>query len=190
MEIKNAEFIKGIIGEDYTTKDDLPQIIFFGRSNSGKSSTINALVNRKNLAKSSKVPGKTREANFFKVNNKFYFIDFPGYGYVKGSIKSRDKIIKRILWYLENYQTKPKAIFLIIDIKVGLTSYDREIIDILNANNHNIFIVANKADKLNKKKIEEQIKIIKSEFDREVFIFSAKTKKGKDEILKKMEEII
>ncbi|MFA7385930.1 MAG: ribosome biogenesis GTP-binding protein YihA/YsxC, partial [Candidatus Paceibacterota bacterium] len=121
MEIKKAEFAKGVIGDDYGTKDNLPHIAFFGRSNAGKSSVINSLSGKKDLVKTSKLPGKTREANFFKINNSFYFVDFPGYGYAKRSISERNKMIKRIFWYLKFSKSKPNAVFLIIDAKVGIT---------------------------------------------------------------------
>ena len=99
MKISKAEFTKGVIGDDYSLKDNLPHVAFFGRSNAGKSSVINSLVGKKNLVKTSKIPGKTREANFFKINDSFYFVDFPGYGYAKRSISERNKMIKRIFWY-------------------------------------------------------------------------------------------
>lgn len=186
-----AEFAKGVIGDDYSTKDDLPQIAFFGRSNAGKSSVINSLVNKKDLAKASKVPGKTREANFFRINNAFYFLDFPGYGFAKCSIKERNKIIKRIFWYLERSNVRPKAVFLIIDAKVGLTALDHEMIKVLKENNHQIVIVANKVDKLGKTALEKQLLSIQEKaLDMPVLKYSAKTKEGKEELIKKITSLI
>ncbi len=101
MKIKKAVFVKGVVGDDYGTKGDLPHIAFFGRSNAGKSSLINSLTGEKNLVKVSKLPGKTREANFFRINDAFYLVDFPGYGYAKLSIAERNKIIKRIFRYIK-----------------------------------------------------------------------------------------
>ncbi|TSC95528.1 MAG: GTP-binding protein [Parcubacteria group bacterium Athens1014_10] len=191
MKITKAEFIKGVVGDDYGMRDNLPQFSFFGRSNVGKSSVINSLVNRRDLARSSKIPGKTREANFFRVNDSFYFLDFPGYGYAKHSVKARNKMIKRIFWYIENSNSRPKAVFLIIDAKVGLTGLDREMIKILEKNNHQIIIIANKTDKLGKLAAEKQILSFQEELPQIVILpYSAKTKSGKDEVIGRIASFI
>ena len=191
MEISKAEFIKGVIGDDYSLKDNLPHIAFFGRSNAGKSSVINSLVSKKKLVKTSKVPGKTVQANFFRINDSFYFADFPGYGYAKRSISERNKMIKRIFWYVEFYNARPKAVFLIIDVNVGLTALDRDMIKILEANKHQIVIVANKIDKLAKGAVGEQLSSIQKEArDILVFGYSAKTNEGKDELTKKIAGLV
>jgi len=187
MKILNAKFVKGVINNDYSLKDNLPQIAFFGRSNAGKSSVINSMVDKKDLVKVSKVPGKTREANFFCVNNSFYFIDFPGYGYAKCSMKDRNKMIKRIFWYVEYSNVRPKAIFLIIDAKVGLTALDHEMIKILEENKHQVVIVANKIDKLGRVAAEKQLSLIQKEVPyMPVLAYSAKTKEGKDQLIEKI----
>lgn len=191
MKILKAEFVKGVIGNDYGTRDNLPHIAFFGRSNSGKSSVINSLIDRKNLVKVSRMPGKTREANFFRVNNAFYFVDFPGYGYAKRPIKERNKMIKRILWYVKYSNVRPRAIFLIIDARIGLTVLDREMVKILKENKHQIVIIANKIDKLGKVAMEEQILSIQKEImPVPVLPYSAKTKKGRDELIEKITSLI
>ena len=187
MKILKAEFAKGVIGDDYSLGDNLPQIAFFGRSNVGKSSVINSLVDRKNLVKVSKSPGKTLEANFFRINNSFYLVDFPGYGYAKHSMKDRNKMIKRIFWYVKHSNVRPKAVFLIIDAKVGLTVLDREMIKVLEENKHQIVIVANKIDKLGKTVAEKQLSSIQKEAPRiSVLPYSAKTNEGKDELIQKI----
>jgi len=187
MEILKAEFVKGVIGDDYSSKDNLPQIVFFGRSNAGKSSVINSLVNKKNLVKVSKIPGKTREANFFRINDSFYFVDFPGYGYAKRSIKDRNKMIKRIFWYIEHSSARPEAVFLIIDIRVGLTVFDHEMIEILIENNCQIIIIANKIDKIGKLASEKQLSIIQKEVPYiSVLPYSAKTKEGREKLIEKI----
>jgi len=181
--ISKSEFIKGVIGDDYGTEDGLPHVAFFGRSNAGKSSVINSLVGKKNLVETSKLPGKTREANFFRINDSFYFVDFPGYGYAKRSVSERNKMIKRILWYVEFSDVRPQAVFLIIDTKVGLTTLDWEMIKTLEANKHNIVIVANKIDKLSKSAARKQLFSIQKEVqDILVLGYSAKTDEGKDEL--------
>jgi len=185
MNISKSEFIKGVIGDDYGTEDNLPHVAFFGRSNSGKSSVINSLVGKKELVKTSKTPGKTREANFFRIDDAFFFVDFPGYGYAKCSVSERNKMIKRTLWYVEFSNIRPQAIFLIIDVKVGLTTLDRDMIKILKENKHNIIIVANKIDKLSKSAARKQISLIQKEIqDIPVLGYSAKTNEGKDELTK------
>ena len=187
MKILKAEFIKGVIGDDYSLRDNLPQIAFLGRSNAGKSSVINSLVDKKDLVKVSKTPGKTREANFFRINNSFYFVDFPGYGYAKRSISDRNRMIKRIFWYVERSNINLKAVFLIIDAKVGLTVLDHEMIKILEKNKHQIIIVANKIDKIKKIAAEKQLSSIQKEApDTFVLPYSAKTKKGKEELIEKI----
>jgi len=191
MKISKAEFTKGVIGNDYSTKDDLPHIAFFGRSNAGKSSVINSLANKKNLVKVSKVPGKTLEANFFRINHSFYLIDFPGYGYAKHSISDRNKLVKRIFWYVKHSNARPKAVFLITDAKVGLTVLDREMIQTLKENGHPIVIVANKIDKLGKETAKKKLSLIQEEAqDMPVLGYSAKTNKGREELIQKIAEFI
>ncbi len=191
MKISKAEFAKGVIGDDYGLEDNLPHIAFFGRSNAGKSSVINSLVGKKDLVKTSKTPGKTREANFFRINDSFYFVDFPGYGYAKRSILERNKMIKRIFWYVEFSNVKPKAVFLIIDANVGLTALDRDMIKILEANKHQIVIIANKIDKLAKSAAGKQLSSIQKEArDIPVLGYSAKTNEGKDELTKKIASFV
>ncbi len=191
MKIFKAEFAKGIIGDDYSLGNNLPQVAFFGRSNTGKSSVINSLVGKKDLVKISKMPGKTREANFFCINDAFYLADFPGYGYAKCSILERNKMIKRILWYIEFSNVKPKAVFLIIDANVGLTDLDLDMIKNLKENKHQIVIIANKIDKLTKGAAEKQLSlIIKEARDIPVLEYSAKTNKGKEELIKKIESFV
>ena len=187
MKISKSEFVKGVVGDDYGLEDNLPHVAFFGRSNVGKSSVINSLVGKKNLVKTSKMPGKTREANFFRINDSFYLVDFPGYGYAKCSISERNKMIKRIFWYVEFSNERPRAVFLIIDANVGLTVLDWDMIKILEANKHQIIIVANKIDKLAKGVVEKQLSSIQKEArDIPVLRYSARTNEGKDELIKKI----
>lgn len=191
MKINKSEFVKGVIGDDYRMNDALPAVSFLGRSNVGKSSVINSLTGRKKLAQSSKNPGKTQQANFFKINDTFYLIDFPGYGYAKKSINERNKMIKRIFWYLESFKPKPKIIFLIIDIKVGLTELDRDMIDLIIENNHNLLVLANKSDKASKELSENQINSIEKEIRNiKILKYSAKTNEGREEVLEIIEKTL
>ena len=191
MKILKAEFARGVIGGDYSTGDNFVQIAFLGRSNSGKSSVINSLTGKKNLVKSSKVPGKTIEANFFCINDSFYLVDFPGYGFAKRSVADRNKMVKRIFWYLEFSNVKPKAVFLIIDANVGLTKLDWEMIKVIEENKHNIIIIANKIDKLAKtKRVKKILTIIEQAKGIQVLGYSAKTKEGQEELFKKIESFL
>ncbi len=181
MKNLKAKFCGGVSGNNYKEKSNLPQVAFFGRSNSGKSSTINSLVGEKKLVRVSKTPGETKEANFYLVNDSFYLVDFPGYGYAKCSMKFRNKMIKRILWYIRESEVKPRAVFITTDAKVGLTDLDREMIDELIDNNHKFVIIVNKIDKIGKLKQKERKEEIGKEYeDALVILFSAKTKENID----------
>jgi GTP-binding protein len=162
MNINSAEFLKGIIGTDIILTDGVTQVAFVGRSNVGKSSLVNSLVNRKELVKTSNRPGKTTEINFFGINGKkCYFVDLPGYGYAKRSPKEKDKIEKLILWYLMYSETNLFKVVIILDSKAGLTVFDEEMIRVLREKGHRLIIVANKVDKLNQKETSAQIRAIK-----------------------------
>lgn len=187
MEIKSVKFIKSVNGTDDILYDNIPQIAFFGRSNVGKSSVINSLINRKNLVKSSNRPGKTQNLDFFLINNNLYFVDAPGYGYSKVPDKRKEKLRKLILWYLLYSEVKNRKIVLIIDAKVGPTSFDIEMIELLQKNNENIIIIANKIDKLKKNNIKKQIEYIIQKIKNDnVIPYSAKEKNGKEELLSKI----
>jgi len=191
MKIIKSEFVKGVIGDDYGLEDNLPHIAFFGRSNAGKSSVINSLVGKKDFARTNKTPGKTRVANFFRINDCFYLVDFPGYGYAKLSIEDRNKIIKRIFWYVEFAKARPRAIFLITDANVGLTALDKDMLEIIKTNGHKVVIIANKIDKLPKGAVEKQISLIQEEAQYvPVLGYSAKTKEGKEKLIEKMESFV
>ena len=187
MEIKTAEFVKGIIGTNEILEDKRPQVAFVGRSNVGKSSVINSLVNRKNLVKSGAKPGKTRQINFFLINKEIYFVDLPGYGFIKMPLKQREKIRKMIFWYLFRSEVKFKKVVLIIDARIGLTEFDEETLNLLNENKYPFVVIANKIDKLKKNKLIGQLKIIqKRAGDNEIIPYSAKTKEGRNKLLDKI----
>ena len=162
MKINSAEFLKGIVGTDVILTDGVPEYAFVGRSNVGKSSVINSLVNRKDLVKTSNRPGKTTEINFFGINNKkCYFVDLPGYGYAKRSPKEKESIEKLILWYLMYSNAAIAKVVLILDSKAGLTAFDEEMIRVLREKGYPLLIVANKIDKLNQKETSAQLRAIK-----------------------------
>ncbi|MDH4330887.1 MAG: ribosome biogenesis GTP-binding protein YihA/YsxC [Candidatus Moranbacteria bacterium] len=186
FEIKTVEFVRGIVGTNDILEDPTPQIAFVGRSNVGKSSLINSLVGRNDLARSSSKPGKTTEINFFLVNDAYYFVDLPGYGFAKISQKQREKLRKLIIWYLGYGEVKPKKVVLIIDANVGLKPFDLEMIDLLKKEGHDFLIVANKVDKIKSSKLEKQKREILSQVgqDFELVFYSSKTGKGKNDVLK------
>jgi GTP-binding protein len=147
MKIKKAEFIRGLTGTTDITEDKKPCVAFCGRSNVGKSSILNALTKRNNLAHSSSTPGKTTEINYFLINDSFYFVDLPGYGYAKRSLKQREKIRKMILWYLFRSQANVVLYLILFDSKIGPTEYELELYDLLKEANKNILLLGTKEDK-------------------------------------------
>ncbi|MFT6361107.1 MAG: GTP-binding protein [Candidatus Paceibacteria bacterium] len=153
--IKNATFIKGVVGEDAVMYDGTPHIAFIGRSNVGKSSTVNAVLGRNKLVKVGNTPGKTREINFFDVttseNQHCYLVDLPGYGYAKLSKTDRKKLKDLIEWYIVHPEADTALVCLIIDSKVGLTGADKEFIHLMDQANKQYVIASNKIDKINQK---------------------------------------
>lgn len=185
--IKSAQFIKGVVGTDPILKEKLPQIAFVGRSNVGKSSVINALTGTKGLAISSSTPGRTLQLNFFLINESTYFVDLPGYGYSKTSLKQAEKMRKMIMWYVEHNEYKPSRIVLIIDGNVGPKKFDTEMMELLNEHGYDIIVLANKMDKVKASELVKKQRAIESLLDtKNIIYFSSKTKKGKEELLEKV----
>lgn len=184
MGIKSAVFVKGITGTDPILKDPKPQIGFVGRSNVGKSSLINSLCNQKHLVKVSSKPGKTKRINFFLINNQYYFVDLPGYGYAAVSAQEAEKLRQWIVWYLLTDEVKIKKIVLVLDIKVGLTPFDKEVLELLHKNKVPHLIVANKSDTLKPAEQKQQLENIRqgvpSYQDSEIIMYSSKNNTGRD----------
>ncbi|MDD4988989.1 MAG: ribosome biogenesis GTP-binding protein YihA/YsxC [Candidatus Pacebacteria bacterium] len=189
MKITSAEFKKGIKGTDEILTEPKLQVAFIGRSNVGKSSLMNLLLNRKDLVKSGKVPGKTLELNFFLINKSFYFVDLPGYGYAKMSVDMRNQLAKMIQWYLFEIEIPDRKVVLVLDAKVGLSEMDLEMFRLLRESKHAVIVVANKIDLLNQSKRSSQLKTISNLMPGTPIIpCSTKTKEGREEILKKLSE--
>ena len=189
MKIKSAKFVKGIVGHDEVLYDKYPHIAFVGRSNVGKSSVINSLVgSSKGLVKTGKKPGKTTEINFFKVNDKYYFVDLPGYGFAVGGLEGREKIREMIINYLTDPKVVPHTVALILDSKAGVTDFDRDMLDILRDNGHRTVIILNKIDKLNQKELSSQLSLIQKEIppDIEIFPYLALTQKTVKQLREKL----
>ncbi len=184
MEVKTAEFIKGIKGTDNILYNGIPQVAFAGRSNVGKSSTINCLTGRKSLVKTSAKAGKTREINFFFIDGKMYFVDLPGYGFANMSQRGAFKLNKHLAWYLKDFELRPKYTVVIIDAKVGITDLDKQMLEILDESGHNVIIVANKIDKLKKNDIKKKMEEFRIESGGKMIVpFSVKEKTGRLDVL-------
>jgi len=173
--------------------DSLPEFMLIGRSNVGKSSFINTLVNRKNIARISSKPGKTQTLNFYLVNNSFYLVDVPGYGYAATDKKTQEKFGKMIEEYLEKRE-ELKRVFMLVDFRHKPTEDDVLMYNFLKYYNIPVTIVATKVDKVGSSKLEVNKKQIMSTLDLVVgdnlVLFSSVTKLGKDNILEKIEELI
>lgn len=185
MTITSAEFIKGIRGTDKILYDGKPQIMFVGRSNVGKSSVINSLVKRKNLARSSSRPGKTIRLDFFLINRAWYFVDLPGYGFAHFSKKQHEDIRKMLLWYIEYSEVKNRRVVLIIDARVGITTFDQEMMDILAKHTIPFVIVVNKIDTISSSERKKCMQSIQQQAeDRTIIAYSALTGEGKQTLLR------
>ncbi len=184
MNIKSAEFVKGIIGTDDALENDIPQIAFIGRSNVGKSSVINSLTKKKGLAIISNTPGRTQQINLYYINRLFYLLDMPGYGYAKVPKKLKEKIVKLIEWYFFKSDYTQKVIVVIIDAKVGPTEDDLNMLDSLSDHNKNVVIVANKIDKIKSSLYEGRISELKNQFSEYLLIpYSATKEIGVGELI-------
>ncbi|MFZ1720753.1 MAG: ribosome biogenesis GTP-binding protein YihA/YsxC [Candidatus Moraniibacteriota bacterium] len=184
MKILSKEFMKGVIGSEGLPRPMLPTVAFLGRSNVGKSSTINALLDAKKLAISSVQPGRTTEINYFIVNDALYFADLPGYGYAKASIKQREKIRRLILWFLSDSVARVDLAVFIVDGSLGLKDTDREAIQYAFEHNRKVAIIANKMDKGHQNKNRMILKSMQEEYPEVmIFPFSAKMKIGREEVL-------
>ena len=162
--LKNIKYETSVFSKDKILKTDLKQIVLVGKSNVGKSSFINTLVNRKKLARTSSEPGKTRQINFYNMDNKFYFVDLPGYGYSKMYKQEQIKVGN----FIEEYLKKSKNIALIIfliDIRHSPTENDRLMYQYVINSNSPCIIIANKADKIAVTKVDSYVKDLQNELN-------------------------
>ena len=172
---------------------DFPEFMLVGRSNVGKSSFINTLVNRKNIAYTSGKPGKTQTLNFYLVNQSFYLVDVPGYGYAAVNKKVQEKFGKMIEEYLEK-RDELIRVFMLVDFRHKPTEDDKLMYNFLKYYNIPVTIVATKVDKVGSSKIEKNKKLILDTLDLvvgdDLVLFSSVTKLGKEDILKKIEDLV
>ncbi|MDO4267387.1 MAG: ribosome biogenesis GTP-binding protein YihA/YsxC [Eubacteriales bacterium] len=192
MIIKKAELetVCGITSK--LPENTCPEFAFAGKSNVGKSSLINALMNRKSLARTSSQPGKTQTINFYHINDAFYYVDLPGYGYAKVSLEAKAKWGKMIERYLRKSEML-RCVFLLIDIRHEPSDNDRLMYDWIISNGYRPVIIATKLDKLKRSQIQKHVKMVREGLGMEkedtLIPFSAETKQGRDEIWALIEEM-
>ncbi len=186
MKITSAEFITSAVSAANYPAGALPEVALAGRSNVGKSSLLNKLVNRRSLARTSNTPGRTRLINFFLVNGLFRLVDLPGYGYAKVSAAQRESWREMVEGYLLNRDSL-KGIVLLVDSRHPPTAQDIQMYDWIKFQGIPTAVVATKADKLSRSKLAQSLKVLRntlplSASDRLV-PFSAKTGQGREELL-------
>ena len=192
MKIKNVslETVCGITSR--LPENDKIEIAFAGKSNVGKSSMINALMNRKALARTSSQPGKTQTINFYNINDMMYFVDLPGYGYAKVSDETREKWGKMIERYLRKSK-QLKQVFLLIDIRHEPSANDRNMYEWIIYNGYRPIIIATKLDKLKRSQVDKQVRIVRTGLglkpDDILIPFSSETKQGLEELWKCIDDI-
>jgi GTP-binding protein len=179
----DARFVKGLVGPDPLLEDGTPQIAFIGRSNVGKSSVINSLTGQKGLARTSSFPGRTREINVFRIEDRVYLMDLPGYGYAKYSQEMRRKLLRLIDWYLIRSPIRPRRIVFIIDGEIGPTRDDLEVLHALESTGTPIVILANKMDKVKPSRTPVRMREIAAAVGPHPIIpYSAETGLGRKEL--------
>ncbi len=179
----NLETVCGITST--LPDNDKPEIAFAGKSNVGKSSLINGLMNRKSYARISATPGKTQTINFYNINDEMYLVDLPGYGYAKVSENEKAKWGKMIERYLHSSK-QLKAVFLLIDIRHEPSANDKIMYDWVVSQGYNPIIIATKLDKLKRSQVEKHVKMLRQGLNlvpgTKIIPFSSVTKQGRDEI--------
>lgn len=195
MIVSSAEFVKSSQELNQCPQPDMPEFAFIGRSNVGKSSLINMLVDKKDLAKTSSQPGKTQLINHFIINKEWYLVDLPGYGYAKTSMENRKKWRKMIEDYLLK-RVNLLTVFVLVDSRLEPQKIDLEFINFLGENQVPITLIFTKTDKQSAKKTEESLERFKeslSEYWEElpkIILTSSEKRVGRDEVLETIENII
>ncbi|MEK4495012.1 ribosome biogenesis GTP-binding protein YihA/YsxC [Ureibacillus sp. FSL W8-0352] len=184
MKVSHAEMVISAVRPEQYPDDGLPEFALAGRSNVGKSSFINKMINRKSLARTSSKPGKTQTLNFYKIENQLFFVDVPGYGYAKVSKKEREAWGKMIEKYLTG-RSVLQAVILIVDLRHPPTADDQMMYDFLKHYNIPAIVVATKADKIPRGKWDKHKKVVRETLEMEkrdpIILFSAETGVGVEE---------
>lgn len=192
MVIKNVslDIVCGVTSKLPST--NRPEVAFAGKSNVGKSSLINGLMNRKSLARTSAQPGKTQTINFYNVNDAMYLVDLPGYGYARVSVEEKEKWGKMIERYLHT-SGDLKAVFLLIDIRHEPSANDRQMYDWIVHNGYEPILIATKLDKLKRSQVQKHVKMIRDGLGLRpgaaVIPYSAETKQGREQIWELIDEL-
>jgi len=192
MRCYSAEFVVGAVSPKDFPNDGRPEIVFFGRSNVGKSSLINCLLQRKKLARTSSVPGKTQQLNYYRVNEMFYFVDLPGYGYVRGGKDLREKLGDMVDSYVNSSQ-QICAILQLVDARHGPSDSDREMIELLRSLQFPFLLVFTKTDKLSRPKLKKVFSRLESEGALggiSYVPFSAENSEGREDVLRWIGDIV
>ena len=193
MLVKNPKFEISAVGPKQYPNNNLPEVVLVGKSNVGKSSFVNTMINRKKLARTSSEPGKTRQINFYNIDESFYFVDLPGYGYSKMSKKEQEQVGKFIEQYLFNRKEISLIIFL-IDIRHSPTANDRLMYNYVISSGLPFIILANKADKIAITKVDDAVSELQKQInpigDITTLPFSSERKIYKDEVWKIIEQYI
>lgn len=193
MVIKNVS-LETVCGVTSRIPDNpYSEVAFAGKSNVGKSSLINALMNRKSLARTSAQPGKTQTINFYNINNVMYLVDLPGYGYAKASKESQEKWGKMVENYL-HVSRQLKAVFLLIDIRHDPSGNDRMMYEWMVYQGYAPIIIATKLDKIKRSQVTKQLKAVREGLSvqpgTQIIPFSAETKQGRDEIWELIDSLV
>ncbi len=182
LQIKNPKFEISVMNKSQYPKNRMPQIVLAGKSNVGKSSFVNCLINRKSLARTSSEPGKTRQINFYNMDDIFYFVDLPGYGYSKMSKAEQQKLGPAIESFLKNSKNI-NLIILLIDIRHKPSENDKMMMEFIKNTGNRYIVVTSKADKIAKTKVQSYVDDIAKELDVAddlIFAFSSETKFNKE----------
>jgi GTP-binding protein len=191
MKILTADFIQAAERKEHYPEGGLTEVAFAGRSNVGKSSAINTLLGRHNLVRTSKTPGHTRKLNFFLINERFFFVDLPGYGYAAVPVEVKRKWGPMMETYLTSREVLA-GVVVIVDLRHALAESDRNLIDFLRHHNISTVVAATKADKLNRSMMLAQQRRMVTTLGAEipVVIFSSHNGQGKNELWKEIKKLI
>lgn len=190
MLIKNPKFELSVMNPSQYPNNNLPEIVLAGKSNVGKSSFINAMINRKSLARTSSSPGKTRQLNFYNMDDIFYFVDLPGYGYSEMSKKEQAKVSESINLYLKK-RKNINLIILLVDIRHAPGENDKIMLDYIKNTGRRYIVIASKSDKIAKTKVANYVENLSNELDVPadlIFSFSSETKSTVNELWDVIEE--
>ncbi len=192
MKITCAEYVTSAVRPEHYPSEDRREVAFMGRSNVGKSSLINKLLNRKKLARTSSQPGKTQTLNYFNINDRFYFVDLPGYGFARVSQAERERWRKMIETYLKR-RPEEKYYWQLVDIRHEPTALDRQMYEWLSYYDLRRLVVATKSDKISRGARDKQLALIRKTLDCPadgLVAFSAETGEGKEELWQRLDDFL